>query len=66
MDQCRGTFGRLFGHDYESYLTYCGIPKEIHIKSEGMPLTPYQLKEFKVKKYAIRCTRCGKVLEDDN
>lgn len=64
-DECRGIFGKIFGHSFKRYLLRKKIPPESHFKVES------DCGEFILKyldrlsdTYTIKCKRCGKLLNE--
>jgi phage terminase large subunit GpA-like protein len=60
MTNCKGLFGKLFGHKFEKFLIECKPTHMPDVKINGTLEIMERLFEFcSERKYEIRCKRCG-------
>ena len=57
--ECTGIFGKIFGHNYNKYLIYSGVPRYGTMESIHPGYMIDIIEATKEKKYEIRCSRCG-------
>lgn len=64
MTECKGLFGKWFGHSYQNFLIQKPIfGPSFNTKVEGSTNTINAYYNSKLELYEIRCKRCGKRAE---
>lgn len=62
MNECKGWFGKIFGHKFESKIQRLefnrGIPSVDSFGANGYEMRKF-VESFADKKYKIVCKRCG-------
>lgn len=60
MDECKGIFGKLFGHDFKEFLTETSLSKTFPWDKIRQAENISGLVESATeKKYSVMCSRCG-------
>lgn len=57
MTDCKGLFGKLFGHEYDQYLITSGVSLALFME------LPIEIQEkyldHLISRWELRCKRCG-------
>ncbi len=61
MTECKGIWGKLFGHDYKSMIKE-KIPSKEEFNYDGRRVIEV-IDKLTSKKYVVCCKRCGDVKE---
>ena len=57
MKECKGLFGLIFGHCYQSHLIEYNPPRLTEFDMRGRVVET--IESLATKKYIVRCKRCG-------
>ena len=63
MSECKGLFGKIFGHNFKQYLErYIPQEEDGDLTIEGTSVGVARVNESCAEKhYVVRCKRCGEI-----
>lgn len=65
MTDCKGLFGKIFGHKFINFIVYFKPFGDLDLKNHTSEDIAIILEASAIKHYEIRCKRCGAKIRDD-